>query len=888
MPSRPTFALVLLVGVLGVAAPVPAQQPATPTIQGDWLRALSNYNPNDQMRISVDGAGATITRVPPGAHAAFKVGVRLWNAIREDGSIQVRGSDGRFYPATYRLVTPDSLVIVVKEFAAGNEQAWVRAGPTIDGEWVRIAPGDPLDGLRLSVQDGAGIVGYLPTDAPATIRTGTRFWRGAGGVGGFRAMDARGGYRTGTVQFQGPDRLWLTLDGVATPELWVRPAIVEAVRAEGTRPAALACVPHGLAEEGTPRPWGWQLTIPDAETVTAEGMGLLDYRAGAPGSGNLVVDIEQSYFPGITAGPSRLWQRASRRLRSTETLDLDADAFDARQASERTEGNRPADIEVRVTASGPRFSVLWHTNLEGAAWEVDRDLTGAQLTAALQARANEGFRPVDIEGYAALTTTGGMVRYTAIWQRTCDRDGWKAAHGLDAASLRARNAEMVADGLRMVDVDPFLTPEGVRYTAVWQELQGRDTEVRFDQPLQDFLAFHRRYVDAGMRLEDFEVVGSAADPRYAGVWVEHETRYRHPARAALDDSLEAYRQRHNMPGLSMAVIRDGEVIYQRGVGLADSARDRAAFSGTIYPTASVAKVVGGVLAARLEARGVVDLRRSTRSYVDSLPDTHTHTLEQLLAKTACIRHYDEMTSSPETKYYKWRWDALRPIRDDMMLASCQPGLQYHYSTLGFTILGAALEAATGKDIVTLVQEEIAQPMGLRTLEALIPGNPANPSATRPQLYQTAAAYWWDGEDSVRKITSHEEASWKVLGGGLQSDALDLARFGWMTLAGGIVSNDVRDNRLWRSLTGGLTTWLDADDAAPSVGLAWNVGNRSGRRVAEHGGAGRGARTQLTVWRDDGLVIALMTNQQESAIDGEAPSIAPFVARLGAVVFAADP
>jgi CubicO group peptidase (beta-lactamase class C family) len=110
----------------------------------------------------------------------------------------------------------------------------------------------------------------------------------------------------------------------------------------------------------------------------------------------------------------------------------------------------------------------------------------------------------------------------------------------------------------------------------------------------------------------------------------------------------------------------------------------------------------------------------------------------------------------------------------------------------------------------------------------------------------------------------------VLGGGLQIDAPDLARFGWFVLNGWVVSDSVRDNRLWRSLTDGLRTWSNTRNNAPPVGLAWEVRNRNGRRVAEHGGSWVGARSHLAVYRDDGLVIAILSNQRDSSQPPPAP------------------
>src|SRR5690606_1597455 len=134
-------------------------------------------NPNDQMRISISGDQAVLTRVPTTGHAAFRVGQALWMGIGPDGSVRVRGSDGAYYTGTLTLAGADSLTLAIDRSAAGDNQVWRRAGPTLDGEWVRIAPGDATaDGTRVMVDQDQATVRFLAADAPRAFRIGTRLW----------------------------------------------------------------------------------------------------------------------------------------------------------------------------------------------------------------------------------------------------------------------------------------------------------------------------------------------------------------------------------------------------------------------------------------------------------------------------------------------------------------------------------------------------------------------------------------------------------------------------------------------------------------------------------------------------------------------------------------
>src|SRR5688572_28598471 len=80
--------------------------------------------------------------------------------------------------------------------------------------------------------------------------------------------------------------------------------------------------------------------------------------------------------------------------------------------------------------------------------------------------------------------------------------------------------------------------------------------------------------------------------------------------------LDSLRQAHGIPGLSVAVVRDGRVVLARGYGWADVEARRPVTEHTPYNIASVTKPISGVLAMRLAERGVLDLDRPMNSFAN--------------------------------------------------------------------------------------------------------------------------------------------------------------------------------------------------------------------------------------------------------------------------------
>ena len=137
-----TFKTLRLLSVLALQAGVPpaliAQTVQGTSLRGDWVRVVSNNNRNDQMRIHVDG-DATLTVVPSSSTRYWQVGQILWRAIQPSGEVAVRGSDGSYYPGAFTWQGSDTLRLHVQASGAGYDQTWTRAGPSVLGDWVRIA-----------------------------------------------------------------------------------------------------------------------------------------------------------------------------------------------------------------------------------------------------------------------------------------------------------------------------------------------------------------------------------------------------------------------------------------------------------------------------------------------------------------------------------------------------------------------------------------------------------------------------------------------------------------------------------------------------------------------------------------------------------------------------
>lgn len=595
---------------------------------------------------------------------------------------------------------------------------------------------------------------------------------------------------------------------------------------------------EGLGEAATPPNLAW---ISWRDLTTDE---FSDRFAEYRNAGWIIKDVD-AYPGGGGLLYSMIWERNVDNRGWAEWRNLSNDQYRARWEQYRDLGYRPTDVEAYQ--NGSLYAGIWEENVEGYGWYSYRGLTSAGFQDHLDEKSDLGYRLVDFEAYE----TGAGIRYAGIWYENEIGLDWAVRRDLTRDAYQAAIDSFDQQGYRVIDFESYTVNGQQRYAAIWeQNLWSHAYAVRSNRVEVRYANFWRLYRDQGMRIIDFERYETPSGPRYAGVWTENSPRYRWDKKGEIDAIVQNYRGSGDLPGLSVAIVHSGDLVYQRGFGMAEIDRDKEAHGRSVYLAASISKVIGGTLAAKLESDGALedgtpvtfDPALTTTSFIPIPAPGHTHTVNQLLSHMGCIWHYN---GGRPSGHFDTARDAVEEMWDDSPMGDCTIGTApARYSTHAFTFIGAVLEAVTGRSIARLVEEEIADPNGLRSMRAQyrtsnLPGN-----------YERAAPYNDGGGE-----TSYGNNSWKVLGGGIEVDAVDLAWFGWRTLNGQIVDATTRDSRLWMQAAPGLTH-----------GMAWELRTIGTRRVAEHGGSWSGALSHLRVYRDDELVIAILSNQR-----GHAPS-----------------
>ena len=167
----------------------------------------------------------------------------------------------------------------------------------------------------------------------------------------------------------------------------------------------------------------------------------------------------------------------------------------------------------------------------------------------------------------------------------------------------------------------------------------------------------------------------------------------------VDRFIETYQRYYGIPGVSLALIRDGKMIYHKTYGVRNTMTGEKVDDNTLFEAASVTKPVFAFAVQRLAERGVIDLDKPLYLYLP-YPDIAYDERYKLMTARHVLTH--------RTGFPNWR----SMNEDGKLNLRFTPGTDYNYSGEGFEYLKMVVEKITDKKVEKVLQEEVIEPIGL--------------------------------------------------------------------------------------------------------------------------------------------------------------------------------
>jgi CubicO group peptidase (beta-lactamase class C family) len=310
-----------------------------------------------------------------------------------------------------------------------------------------------------------------------------------------------------------------------------------------------------------------------------------------------------------------------------------------------------------------------------------------------------------------------------------------------------------------------------------------------------------------------------------------------------------------VPAVSIAIIRDFKVVWEKVYGFADVETGRKAGAQTLFQAGSISKPVAAAGVLKKVQDGTLALDRDVNAYLKSwkLPENELTakkkvTLAMLLNHSGGTTVHGFPGYAPDEKVptVPQVLDGEPPANTAPVRVTLEPGTTWRYSGGGTTIAQLVMTDVTGRPYPSLLKDLVlaSEGMAASTYEQPLPAE---------KLGLAAAGYRSDGHVVPGKRHTYPE----MAAAGLWTTAGDLARF---AIA---IQKSVRGDEgalLPKEMARRMVTPLLGD-----YGLGFGVTARHGETYFEHGGADEGFRAQLTAHRDKGYGAAVMVNSDNGGI-----------------------
>jgi CubicO group peptidase (beta-lactamase class C family) len=327
--------------------------------------------------------------------------------------------------------------------------------------------------------------------------------------------------------------------------------------------------------------------------------------------------------------------------------------------------------------------------------------------------------------------------------------------------------------------------------------------------------------------------------------------------ARVDSIAGAVLARTGVPSASVAVVRDGRVVYAHAYGHSTLDPATPAEPGLRYSIGSISKQFAAACILLLQQEGKLSLDDKVSRWLPDLTRASEVTIRQLLSHTSGYQDYWPQDYVPPPMLQPItaggimdQW-AKKPLDFD-------PGTRWQYSNTNYVIAGAIVEKVSGMPFFAFLRARILAPLGLASARDIDVSRLTEPEATGYLRYALGPLH----------PAPKEGKGWLFAMGELAMTASDLAKWDIS-----VMNQSLLQPASYRELE---TEVRLANGAGTGYGLGVDVSMFSGHRMIAHSGEVSGFTAQNMVFPDDHAAVAVLTNQDAAPAAG---AIAQAVSRL---------
>ena len=324
-----------------------------------------------------------------------------------------------------------------------------------------------------------------------------------------------------------------------------------------------------------------------------------------------------------------------------------------------------------------------------------------------------------------------------------------------------------------------------------------------------------------------------------------------------------------IPGLALAIVKDGRILTARGYGITDVRAAEPVDAHTVFRLASLSKAFAGTLTGLLVSQGTLRWDSKLTDYVPTLQLSDPGAAQQLTVAEV-LSHRVGLTRNTYDRDLEANVD-YRTLVQKLAFApmTCHPGQCYAYQNIAFSLIGDVVRATTGKVYGDALARRVFKPLGMNDASTGLEGIEGSARWAKPHVRGRGGwvslvpkpAYYEVMPAAGVNASISDMAQWLIAQSGHRPDVLPESLLA--TLHAPVIDTP-------SELRG--SSWRGERLDAAGYAIGWRVYDYAGHRLVFHGGAVQGYRGVVALLPERDLGVAILWNSESALPSALMPTI----------------
>ena len=345
--------------------------------------------------------------------------------------------------------------------------------------------------------------------------------------------------------------------------------------------------------------------------------------------------------------------------------------------------------------------------------------------------------------------------------------------------------------------------------------------------------------------------------------------------AGLDAHVEAVRERFDVPGIAVAVVKDGEVVLVRGYGVREAGKPEPVDGDTLFAIASITKGFTSAALSILADEGKLSLDDRVIDHLPWFRMADAYITREMRIRDLLVHRSGLGLGAGDLLFWPPTQYATRDVVERLAHVPIAGGFRerYAYDNVLYAVAQLVIEDVSGQPYADFVRERLFAPVGMHASrinsDALLPGD-----------RNVASGHARPGFEGAPVPVPRMSWANNSAAGGIYSSARDMAKWMQVQLAGGVLSgkgesatrlfSEKRQREMWSLVTPitirppAVPELAAATPQFYGYGEAWSVSDYRGRKLVWHTGGWPGMVSRLTLLPELGLGVVVLTSQEVGA------------------------